>query len=125
MDNQVAAETLERIALANSSDPATDDLTVPLAIELAEMQDRYNCNTAIMHARTKLMNQYRDERDALRKALEIARERFANISRGRCPAPPGTANDPVYFREWAMAYADAGFRDVSATLSTSESGGGA
>lgn len=38
MDNSAAAEVLERIALANLSDPATDDLTVPLAIELTEVQ---------------------------------------------------------------------------------------
>lgn len=33
-----AADVLERIAAANLSDPATDDLTVPLAIQLAETQ---------------------------------------------------------------------------------------
>jgi hypothetical protein len=32
-----AATALERIADANLSDPATDDLTVPLAIECAEL----------------------------------------------------------------------------------------
>jgi hypothetical protein len=31
---------IERIAAASSSDPATDDLTVPLAIENAELQQR-------------------------------------------------------------------------------------
>lgn len=58
------------------------------------------------------------DRDRLRKALEIARERFAGISNGRCPAPLGAANDPVAFREWAMAYANAGFGDACATLAT-------
>lgn len=33
-----AADTLERIAAENYSDPATDDLTVPLAIKLAETE---------------------------------------------------------------------------------------
>lgn len=33
-----AADVLERIAKENISDPATDDLTVPLAIELAEVR---------------------------------------------------------------------------------------
>jgi hypothetical protein len=34
------ADVLERIAREQSSDPATDDLTVPLAIELSEMTTR-------------------------------------------------------------------------------------
>lgn len=35
---QAAAAILERIAAAQSADPATDDMTVPLAIELAEAE---------------------------------------------------------------------------------------
>jgi len=38
--DEMAAAALARVAAANHSDPGTDDLTVPLAIELAETQRR-------------------------------------------------------------------------------------
>lgn len=59
-----------------------------------------------------------DELDRLRKALEESKERFANLASGRCPAPPGTANDPVAFRDWAEGYALIGFNSVSIALAT-------
>ncbi len=51
-----AHDVLQRVAAAQSSDPATDDLTVPLAIELAEKETeierlqsalRFGCGAAI------------------------------------------------------------------------------
>lgn len=40
--DEMTAAALARIARANLSDPETDDLTVPLAVELAEVQFRLN-----------------------------------------------------------------------------------
>lgn len=59
------------------------------------------------------------ERDGLRKALATAQWRLDAISSGRCPdAPPGVANDPVRYREWAAFFADVGGREIRAALST-------
>jgi hypothetical protein len=38
--DEMTAAALVRVAKANSSDPETDDLTIPLAIELSETQRR-------------------------------------------------------------------------------------
>lgn len=50
--------------------------------ERDSLQERYDCNTAIMHSRTKLMNQYRAERDALQKKLDeiLRRQNLSNRS---------------------------------------------
>jgi DnaJ-class molecular chaperone len=46
-DHPPAATVLERIAAENLSDPATDDLTVPLSVELAKVQ--VERNAALRH----------------------------------------------------------------------------
>lgn len=51
----------------------------------------------------------------MREAVEEARERLLNIWAGRCPGV-GCEGDPVAFRDWATAYADAGVKSLDKAL---------
>lgn len=62
-----AADVIERVASHNSSDPVSDDLTVPLAIQLAETEQKLRQAQALVDgARKQAFTEAMDELDKLR-----------------------------------------------------------
>jgi len=78
----------------------TGELSAALA-KCAELQDRYDCNTAIMHARTKKMNEYSDRLTAAEAELRKANSVMSSILCAPCYTlvTESRASIKAYFKE--------------------------
>jgi hypothetical protein len=80
-----AADVIERVALAQTSDPSTDDLTVPLAIECAEKD-------AIIKRLYSELESLRASKEQLRSALaDMVVEYVTARKEGNVAGLPATA----------------------------------
>ena len=65
------------------------------AAELRQLHEAYECNTAIMHARTKRMNELRNQRDELLEALVMVRDADEDCKRDGLPTIPSSARAKI------------------------------